>query len=85
MLNDKFVLSADTAGNESTDQFDASEKISTNDIDQMMEKLYAKYISNEIPVVIGEFGARDKNGNLQSQCGLCSVLHCGGACLRHEL
>ena len=59
MLNDKFVLSADTAGNESTDQFDASEKISTNDIDQMMEKLYAKYI--------GEFGARDKNGNLQSR------------------
>ena len=53
MLNDKFVLSADTAGNESIDQFDASEKISTNDIDQMMEKLYAKYISNEIPVVIG--------------------------------
>lgn len=67
MLNDKFVLSADTAGNESTDQFDASEKISTNDIDQMMEKLYAKYISNEIPVVIGEFDARDKNGNLQSR------------------
>ncbi len=67
MLNDKFVLSADTAGNESIDQFDASEKISTNDIDQMMEKLYAKYISNEIPVVIGEFGARDKNGNLQSR------------------
>ena len=33
----------------------------------MMEKLYAKYISNEIPVVIGEFGARDKNGNLQSR------------------
>ena len=24
-------------------------------------------ISNEIPVVIGEFGARDKNGNLQSR------------------
>jgi len=67
VLNDKFVLSADTAGNESIDQFDASEKISTNDIDQMMEKLYAKYISNEIPVVIGEFGARDKNGNLQSR------------------
>ena len=63
MLNDKFVLSADTAGNESTDQFDAYEKISTNDIDQMMEKLYA----NEIPFVIGEFGARDKNGNLQSR------------------
>ena len=50
MLNDKFVLSADTAGNESTDQFDASEKISTNDIDQMMEKLYAKYILSLIHI-----------------------------------
>ena len=67
MLNDKFVLSADTAGNESTYPLKKKKKISTNDIDQMMEKLYAKYISNEIPVVIGEFGARDKNGNLQSR------------------
>lgn len=54
-----FALQAATE-NESIDQFNASEKTSTNDIDQMMEKLYAKYISNEIPVVIGEFGARDK-------------------------
>ena len=61
-----FALQAATE-NESIDQFNASEKTSTNDIDQMMEKLYAKYISNEIPVVIGEFGARDKNGNLQSR------------------
>ena len=61
-----FALQAATE-NESIDQFKASEKTSTNDIDQMMEKLYAKYISNEIPVVIGEFGARDKNGNLQSR------------------
>ena len=61
-----FALQAATE-NESIDQFDASGKTSTNDIDQMMEKLYAKYISNEIPVVIGEFGARDKNGNLQSR------------------
>ena len=60
-----FALQAATE-NESIDQFNASEKTSTNDIDQMME-LYAKYISNEIPVVIGEFGARDKNGNLQSR------------------
>ena len=91
VLNDKFVLPSDTAGNdgkiivsvhayipyhftlqaaaenESTDHFDASDKTSTNDIDQMMEKLYAKYISNEIPVMIGEFGSRDKNGNLQSR------------------
>ena len=37
-----FALQAATE-NESIDQFNASEKTSTNDIDQMMEKLYAKY------------------------------------------
>lgn len=46
VLNDKFVLPADTAGNESTDQFDASEKTSTNDIDQMMEKRHLEVSGN---------------------------------------
>ena len=73
-----FALQAATE-NESIDQFNASEKTSTNDIDQMMEKLYAKYISNEIPVVIGEFGARDKNGNLQSRVDYAAYLQPAGS------
>ena len=37
------------------------------EIDEMMRKLYRKYIQNGVPVVIGEFGARDKNGDPQSR------------------
>lgn len=40
---------------------------STRDIDAFMDGLYNKYISQGIPVVIGEFGSRDKNGNLQAR------------------
>jgi endoglucanase len=32
-----------------------------------MKKLYDKYTSQGIPVVIGEYGARDKNNNLQDR------------------
>ncbi|MBR1584477.1 MAG: glycoside hydrolase family 5 protein [Clostridia bacterium] len=39
----------------------------TTEIAQFMNGLYNKYIVNGIPVVIGEFGARDKNGNLQDR------------------
>jgi len=32
-----------------------------------MNSLYKKYVSQGIPVVIGEFGAREKNFNLQDR------------------
>ena len=32
-----------------------------------MDKLYRKYVSQGVPVVIGEFGALDKGGNLQDR------------------
>ena len=32
-----------------------------------MDKLYKTYVSKGTPVVIGEFGALDKKGNLQSR------------------
>ncbi|MBQ9943716.1 MAG: glycoside hydrolase family 5 protein [Clostridia bacterium] len=37
------------------------------EIPTFMNKLYKKYIANGIPVVIGEFGARNKGGNLQDR------------------
>jgi len=49
--------------NRSISNFDASSKSSTNDIDWFMSELYKKFISNNIPVIIGEMGARDKKGN----------------------
>ena len=36
-------------------------------IGSFMNDLYKKFISNGIPVIIDEFGARDKNGNLQDR------------------
>lgn len=47
----------------SISNFDASSRQSTKDIEWFMSELYKKYISNNIPVVIGEMGARDKKGN----------------------
>ena len=46
--------------------FDSESTKSTKEIDSFMDKLYDKFIKNGVPVVIGEFGARDKN-NLQSR------------------
>ena len=40
---------------------------STRDIDYLMDELYEKYIKNGTGVVIGEFGARDKNNNTQAR------------------
>lgn len=39
----------------------------TAEIARFMNSLYNTYISKGIPVVIGEFGARDKGGNLQDR------------------
>lgn len=47
--------------------FDASKSSSTKDIDWFMEQLYDKFISKDIPVVIGEFGARDKSQNTDAR------------------
>lgn len=51
----------------STSEFDAGQTSSTRDIDSFMDRLYDRYISQGIPVVIGEFGARDKDGNTQDR------------------
>lgn len=51
----------------STDRFSISEKVGTADIDTFMEKLYEKYISRGIGVVIGEFGARAKGDNVEAR------------------
>lgn len=51
----------------STDAFNADEYSSTRDIDDLMDNLYHKFIQNGTGVVIGEFGAREKNNNLQAR------------------
>ena len=51
----------------SVDSFSADSTASTKDIDYLMDELYEKYIQNGTGVVIGEFGARDKNNNTQAR------------------
>ena len=51
----------------SVDSFSADRIDSTKDIDYLMDELYEKYIQNGTGVVIGEFGARDKNNNIQAR------------------
>ncbi|MCR5503026.1 MAG: glycoside hydrolase family 5 protein [Lachnospiraceae bacterium] len=46
--------------------FDPEKKESTGEIDTFLGKLYMKYVMNGIPVVVGEFGAQNKN-NLQAR------------------
>ena len=39
----------------------------TGEIQQALDKVYNQYVSKGIPVYIGEYGARDKGGNVQSR------------------
>lgn len=50
-----------------TDTFAVTNIGQTTEITMFMNRLYKKYIANGIPVVIGEFGARNKDDNLQSR------------------
>lgn len=52
----------------STDQWSADNVSDTSEIDSMMDTLYEKYVQNGIGVVIDEFGARDKGGNIEARC-----------------
>lgn len=61
-----FALRAPGEG-KSIDQWNADDKASTAEIDELMDTLYKKYVQNGIGVVIDEFGARDKNGNIQAR------------------
>ena len=47
--------------------FDVDNKERTTDISSFMNRLYMDYVTQGVPVVIGEFGCRDKNGNLQDR------------------
>lgn len=51
----------------STDAFSADSDSSTRDIDDLMDNLYNKFVRSGTGVVIGEFGAREKNNNLQAR------------------
>lgn len=53
--------------NGSTNEWSADRAASTSEIDSMMNTLYEKYVCNGTGVVIDEFGARDRGGNIQAR------------------
>lgn len=53
--------------NSKDQSFDPTVLAKTSQIGGFMNKLYQKFIMNGIPVVIDEYGALDKGGNLQSR------------------
>ncbi|MCR5094416.1 MAG: glycoside hydrolase family 5 protein [Lachnospiraceae bacterium] len=50
-----------------TEHFNPKNTSDKNDINAFITRIYNAYVKEGIPVVIGEFGARDKNGNLQDR------------------
>ncbi|MCR5674082.1 MAG: glycoside hydrolase family 5 protein [Lachnospiraceae bacterium] len=50
-----------------TNAFDSGKEDDTRDINAFITRLYQKYILMGTPVVIGEFGARDRGGNLEAR------------------
>ena len=57
----------------SRDTFSAGNPFDVNEIAVFMDSLYEKSMDLQVPVVIGEFGARDKGGNLQARVDFTAV------------
>ncbi|MBO2517733.1 MAG: endoglucanase, partial [Clostridiales bacterium] len=47
--------------------FDPNNVSNSTEIGSFMNTLYDRFVKNGIPVVIGEYGARDKKGNTQDR------------------
>lgn len=61
-----FALQPQSEGG-STDKFNTEGGTGRAEIDSLMSALYQKFVSQGIPVVMGEYGARNKNDNLQDR------------------
>ncbi|NLW20314.1 MAG: glycoside hydrolase family 5 protein [Clostridiales bacterium] len=57
----------------SQDTFRADNPFDVMKVAQFMDQLYHRFVPLEVPVVIGEFGARDKGGNLQARVDFAAV------------
>lgn len=56
----------------STDQWSMNSPASTSEINNLMDTLFEQYVKNGTGVVIDEFGARDKGGNIQARIDFIS-------------
>lgn len=59
-----FGFALDAAG---VTRFSPADVGQAGEIDAFMDGLYRRFVSNGIPVVLGEFGAREKGGPLQDR------------------
>ncbi|MBE5776952.1 MAG: glycoside hydrolase family 5 protein [Clostridiales bacterium] len=75
-----FALQAQQDGG--TDTFLMTDPGQTGEIIRFMNNLYKTYIANGIPVVIGEYGARNKDDNLQSRVNF-AAFYCANASARN--
>ncbi|MCL2004218.1 MAG: glycoside hydrolase family 5 protein [Oscillospiraceae bacterium] len=55
------------ANSSSISDFDMTNRNRTREINNFMNRLYDKFIADGVPVVLGEFGARDRRGNLRDR------------------
>ena len=55
-----------------TSSWSSANKTDVNNMLGFMDNLYNKFTSQGIPVIIGEFGAREKNGNLSARVDFAS-------------
>ncbi len=60
-----FALQPNSEGG--TSYWSVNDSTSVNGVTSFMDSVYNKYISQGIPVVIGEFGSRNKDNNLQAR------------------
>jgi endoglucanase len=50
-----------------TDKWSSANASDTRDIDNLMSSINNKFLKNGIPVILGEFGAMNKNGNIAAR------------------
>ena len=63
----------------SYDTFDLSEQNKYQEIAVFMNSLYNRFVANGIPVIIDEYGAMEKNGNLQDRVNWTAYYVCAAS------
>ena len=63
----------------SYDSFSLADREKTQEIASFMDSLYSRFVSQGIPVIIDEYGAMNKNGNLQDRVDWTAYYVCAAS------
>ena len=66
-------------GDGSYDTFDLSEQNKIQEVAVFMNSLYNRYVAQGIPVIIDEYGAMEKSGNLQDRVNWTAYYVCAAS------